>query len=294
MIIKQNAIKTISKATYFFLSKFITNYPYPIPTFCKMLYNEYERTGYIMTKLIMNADDFGLSEANSLGIIKAHREGIVTSTTMQTNQPAAKFAASLMKDNPNLGVGLHLTLSVGKPLTQDLKTIVDEKGNFLKTKDYFSREREIDIEEVRTEYQAQMDKFIELTGQLPTHIDHHHSHDLVPHQEQLMKELADKYGLPMRNGNKLEGYTFTAVPFQDYFYDDTTTVEQFIDGFEKLLDEPYVEMMCHPGFVDDTLFPWTGYIWQRARELTVLTHPKLKAWLDEHGVELINYKDIKK
>lgn len=246
-----------------------------------------------MTKLIVNADDFGLCEANTLGIIKAHTEGIVTSTTMMANQPAAKFAASLMKDYPNLGVGLHLNLTVGKPLTPNLKTIVGEDGKFINQFSYANKE--IDIEEIRQEYQAQMDKFIELTGKLPTHVDHHHSYTLIPEQIGLIKEIADKYGIPMRGGHfSKDAYDYQPVEFVSSFYDETTTADYFTENKGELNKYDYVEIMSHPGFATQELFNWTGYTWQRVRELTVLTNPKVKESLKEYGIELINYTDIKK
>lgn len=246
-----------------------------------------------MTKLIINADDFGLCEANTLGIIKAHQDGVVRSTTMMANQPAAKFAASLMNENPDLGVGLHLNLTVGKPLTPNLKTIVDENGKFISQFSYANKE--IDIEEIRKEYQAQMDKFIELTGKLPTHVDHHHSYELIPEQIGLIKELADKYDLPMRAGHVFKDeYNFQPVEFSGNFYDETAVIEYFLENRDNLTQYDYVEIMSHPGYATPELFDWTGYTWQRVRELTILTNPKVKESLEKYGIEVINYRDIKK
>ena len=68
-------------------------------------------------KLIVNADDFGLSKAINFGIVESHLEGIVTSTSMMITMPAVKHAKSLAKNIPDLGIGLHLNISLGKPLT---------------------------------------------------------------------------------------------------------------------------------------------------------------------------------
>lgn len=246
-----------------------------------------------MVKLIVNADDFGLCESNTLGIIEAYKNGIVRSTTMMANQPYAKEAAKLMKEYPGLGVGLHLNLTVGTPLCKDLKTIVDENGHFINQFSY--QNRKVDINEIKKEYQAQMDEFIELTGQLPTHIDHHHSYTLIPEQLGLIKALADQYDLPMRGGMVFENdYAYENVEFIQSFYDNTATLDWFLENKGQLDQYEIVEMMSHPGYAFLDLFNWTSYTWQRVRELTVLTNPKVKDYLSEHNIELINYTQIKK
>ena len=83
-----------------------------------------------MTKLIVNADDFGLSEAVNYGIISAYKNGIVRSTTIMAGMPAFDHAVELLKENKGLGCGVHMTLSLNKPVLNYHKTIVDENGNF--------------------------------------------------------------------------------------------------------------------------------------------------------------------
>ena len=68
-----------------------------------------------MTRILFNADDFGYSEAVTLGIIKAHKDGVIVSTTMMPNMEAAEFAAKLSKDYPKLFVGQHTNIVIGKP-----------------------------------------------------------------------------------------------------------------------------------------------------------------------------------
>ena len=82
-----------------------------------------------MTKIIVNADDFGLSEAVNYGIISAYKNGIVRSTTIMPGMPAFEHAIGLLKENKGLGCGVHMTLSVNKPILNCHKTIVDENGN---------------------------------------------------------------------------------------------------------------------------------------------------------------------
>ena len=76
-----------------------------------------------MKKVIINADDFGYSSAVNLGIITSHKKGILTSTTLMANMSGCDEAIMLAKENPNLGVGCHLVLTCGKPLTKGASLI---------------------------------------------------------------------------------------------------------------------------------------------------------------------------
>ena len=70
-------------------------------------------------RIVINADDFGLCEGVNKGIVEAHSKGVLTSATIMVNMPAAEQAVDLAKNLPNLGVGVHLNLTNGKPLCQD-------------------------------------------------------------------------------------------------------------------------------------------------------------------------------
>src|SRR5881628_2031331 len=64
-------------------------------------------------RLIVNADDFGRSDSINQAVIRAHREGILTTASLMVNEPACADAIALARQNPRLGVGLHLTLVLG-------------------------------------------------------------------------------------------------------------------------------------------------------------------------------------
>lgn len=249
-----------------------------------------------MAKLIVNADDFGMSEGVTLGILKAHVDGIVKSTTMMTNMPAAEFASSQMERFLELGVGLHLNLTAGKPILDNHRTIVDKEGNFLSNKAYDSNELIVDAEELYAEYEAQMEKFISLTGKLPTHIDHHHSYTLTNNQIPMMIKLAHKYDLPLRGGYYIEQekYKFQKVDFSTSFYEEDANTSFFLDDKIDILKSDCVEIMSHPGFVDYYLYNNSSYNIQRANELNVLTSREVIDWVIDNKVELVNYTDIKK
>src|SRR5690625_7449709 len=84
--------------------------------------------GTNMKRIIINADDFGYSRAVNWGIIDAHAEGLLTSTTLMTNMPAAEHAFKLGHEHENLGIGVHLTITCGRQLIAMRPQLVDAGG----------------------------------------------------------------------------------------------------------------------------------------------------------------------
>ena len=91
--------------------------------------------------LIVNADDFGRSAGVDDGILRAHREGIVTSTTFMTNAPSAQHAASIARATPTLDVGVHLVLTYARPLSSParIRSLVREDGSFWRPSELLAR-----------------------------------------------------------------------------------------------------------------------------------------------------------
>ena len=84
------------------------------------------------TQLVVNADDFGQSPATSRGILRAHREGVVTSTSVLGNCDDVAGVCALLAGAPELGVGVHLTLVGGRPVSPaaSLPTLTNPDGGF--------------------------------------------------------------------------------------------------------------------------------------------------------------------
>ena len=229
-------------------------------------------------KLIMNADDLGYTLGNTYGIIEAYQKGIVRSTTAMCNEPYIEKGAELVKDCPDLGIGIHLNLSSGRPLSEN-KTLTDENGFFFKNK--IVKEREFDPEEVYREWKAQFDRFVTLFGRLPTHIDsHHHVHTFNEMLTGTARRIADEYGLEMRN--------YGPYKFISTFYRDTVTEEYLFRVLEEHKDED-IEIMCHPGYCDLELYRRSSYSLDRVRELDLLTRDSVKQYLADHHIESGHY-----
>ena len=136
--------------------------------------------------LIINADDFGYSSGVNRAIIKAHREGVLTSTSLMVNERAADEAVQLAKATPALAVGLHLVLVLGQSALPPaaIPHLVDADGNFTNSsftagvKYYFSPAAR---RELRAEMRAQFEKF-RATGLPFSHVDGHthlHMHPVI-------------------------------------------------------------------------------------------------------------------
>src|SRR6266540_1720824 len=85
-----------------------------------------------MRRLIINADDFGRSRSINEAVIRAHREGILTTASLMVNEAPCGEAVELAKQHPTLGVGLHLTLLLGHSALspQEIPGLVNERGEF--------------------------------------------------------------------------------------------------------------------------------------------------------------------
>lgn len=133
--------------------------------------------------LIVNADDYGWSRGITDGILKAHHDGIVTSTSMMVNRPAGDYALSQLPSAPKLGVGIHLTLSDGAPVlpASEVPTLVDSQGNFYSGKEVLRRlrKRMFSPREIEAEFRAQI-RWMKERGLTPTHADSHQHLHLYP------------------------------------------------------------------------------------------------------------------
>jgi len=137
-------------------------------------------------RLIVNADDFGVSQEVNEAIIRAYREGVLTSTSLMVTGQSFEQAVALAKHNPGLAVGIHLVTVVGKSVLphSEIPTLVDREGNFSNNptaaglKYYFSPQAR---RELRKELAAQFEKF-HSTGLQLSHIDGHlhlHVHPVI-------------------------------------------------------------------------------------------------------------------
>jgi len=198
--------------------------------------------------LIVNADDLGLTAAVNTGIFEAHERGVVTSTSLMVERPAAIAAAEGLAEHPDLAVGLHL-----------------------------------EPEDCR----AQLERFRELVGREPTHIDSHkHVHETEPVRA-VAEALAAELRLPLRN---------RTVRYEGSFYGrpggepapEAITAEHLFELIRSL-PPGWTEIGCHPAAGP---VPISSYDAERQIELETLRDPRVKNLLNVSDVRLCSFAQV--
>jgi predicted glycoside hydrolase/deacetylase ChbG (UPF0249 family) len=247
--------------------------------------------------LIVNADDFNLTEGVSRGILDAHRDGIVTSTTVMVNLPGLGRSRDLAREFPRLGLGLHLNLTFGPPILPPgrVPSLVDDGGRFVRDP---ARVRTAGAPaEIRAEWAAQAERFETIFGRRPTHLDSHHHVHRHPRILEMALDLAETLDVPLRalTPEMAQRIRASRLPAVDETVGDVGP-EAFwqparLVDFLRGLVGGVTELMCHPGYVDDALSA-SSYCAQREVELRSLCDPRAKDALAAAGARCITYGEL--
>ncbi len=229
-----------------------------------------------MKKIILNGDDFGFSHGVNKGILDSIEKGVLTSTSVMVNRPAALEARTLtsLKD---ISVGLHLDLT--------------EEGIQRWTKIFYILTWP--EKKIREEFEKQIDKFRNIVGRLPDHIDSHHHIHWITGFKKVVLEFSEKNNIPVRCVDATFETGFYGRSLFKWNDPRGVTPERLINVIEGL--KPGVhEIMCHPGYVDQALRnTGTTYLSQREDEVKALTSPKIAEFLiNNKNVELISWKEV--
>ena len=217
--------------------------------------------------LIVNADDLGASPGVNRGILEAHERGIVTSASLMVDRAAAADAVASAARAPGLSVGLHFEHP-------------EREGFDLANRD-----------SARAEITRQLDRFEELTGRKPTHIDSHHHVHRAPGVVETFAEIAEELRVPLREASPV---TFIGGFYAQWEWEVTELHYVSVEFLEQILRTEMVsewtELGCHPGYVDDSYN--SVYLSEREEELRTLTNPRVRTVLDEIGIGLKSYADF--
>jgi predicted glycoside hydrolase/deacetylase ChbG (UPF0249 family) len=247
-------------------------------------------------RLIVNADDFGRTSGINVGIIRAHREGIVTSASLMVTQTAAEQAAALAKENPNLGVGVHFAWTGGRPLLDpdQVRSLVDARGSLPRSPEGLAL---AELTDILAEARAHLRLFRELMGRPPTHFDtHHHAHRLPLFLEAVMT-LAWETGIPVRSvtAEMRQRFRHERIATTDHLVEDFHGDGASLDNLVHILGGlplGTTELVCHPGLVDAELRESSRYAEPRERELEALTDREVRQAIQAGGVRLIHYGSV--
>ena len=280
-------------------------------------------------RLIVNADDFGMSEEVNQAVILAYREGVLTTTSLMVTGEAFDQAVRLAKENPGLGVGIHLVTVVGRSVLPkaEIPSLVDQDRNFSNNPTaaglkyfFFPQARR----ELRKELAAQFEKF-QATGLKLSHIDGHLHLHVHPVVFKTAVKLGEKFGcrrmrvpeeelkLAIRFDptNKLQKYVHTALfgglalwmksklrargfTFPERVYGNLQSGGMNERYFLYTLDQLTAgtnEIYFHPAlYRDDGLSEEQR---QCAVEFEALVSASVKTRISQLGVKLTNYQELK-
>jgi predicted glycoside hydrolase/deacetylase ChbG (UPF0249 family) len=284
------------------------------------------------TRLIVNADDCGMSRGITDAIILAHRYGFLTSTSLMANMPAAEYAISRVASAPGLGVGVHLNICGGRPIlpAREIPTLVATSGNFHPPHVMIRRlwTWRVAAREIEAEFRAQI-QWMKNRGVVPTHADsHHHMHiypaAAVPFARALAAEGIRRARAPRSSvwpnngeiGGPHEGPLLrrifvrayraalqlgvfrsldmpaSRISFLSRDRHDLAALGERWKAAIANLPAGTFELACHPGLFERGFSESDPIHIQREQELHWLTD---RDWIDavhRSGVQLITYRDL--
>jgi chitin disaccharide deacetylase len=226
--------------------------------------------------IIINADDFAISENTNNTILFLHKQGVVTSTTIMANGKYFSQAVEISKDNPKLGVGVHLCLDGPFNVGRDYKSIMDRNSNlFFDIGKIYKKAKSFSVykSEIYREYCLQIEKVLD-HGIRISHLDHHHHlHLFLPVLDSMIK-AAKKYKIRYIRSQKVfhlnqenffkhiyknthQLYLTSRISAVDGYFTlsitDSTHYENHYSRLSELLriENKIIEIMVHPQYKDD-------------------------------------------
>jgi hopanoid biosynthesis associated protein HpnK len=276
-------------------------------------------------RLIVNADDFGLCEGVNRAVKCAHTEGVLTSATIMVGMNAAKEAIEMAGEMPGLGVGVHLNLTEGTPISKDerVKVLLNANSRFglsLGKLAVTSIVSKTIRKAVETEWAAQIQWLI-AGGIKPTHLDSHKHVHTCPAIWPVVVSLAKRFGIgairwpfeparvsgpdwptPPKGGRTRARIVRTMAKINrkqndifiknDMFLGTAHTGKIDVDFWRQVAKNPFdgvVEVMTHPGFAEGLNLTRTRLIEQRQVELEALCSEEVRKFLADANIELTHY-----
>jgi predicted glycoside hydrolase/deacetylase ChbG (UPF0249 family) len=276
-------------------------------------------------RLVVNADDFGMSAAISRGILRAHREGIVTSTSLLGNVMDLAGAKAMLAEAPNLGVGVHLALCGGRPVAppETIASLLGPDGSLPPRGQAFltawARGRIVPAE-IERELDAQVAR-VRDAGIDVDHLDTHHHLGFLPAVGRAVEAVAKRHGIAgirsaverptlawvtdPRRGVEAGVLTLSAWLTrrqlgarrhgpQSWGYVEAGHLDEIriLEIVGRLATGPH-ELICHPGEAPAVgEAPEASVRYQRTAELASLTSAKVRRALERRNVRLCRWGEL--
>ena len=278
-----------------------------------------------MKYLIVTADDFGLSKSINEGIVKAHRDGIVTSISLMPAGWAFEDALERAKAIGLKEAGAHLALTETSALTEPSKvpTLAAKNGKFQKNHIRFFLNlflKRIDRGHIYVELREQLNR-IKNSGITVTNISSHEHIHMMPAILDIFIELAKEYKIPAIRFPRNDRLFFTfgakkivrklillwmeqgmnkmlknsSLAYTDNFLgflDSGNLREETLTDMLESLSEGVTELVCHPGFLSPEVLDRCIFYSDCETELAALTSRKVKNLIADKGIRLIRYGEF--
>lgn len=250
-------------------------------------------------KLIVRADDLGFSEAVNYGIEKAVKDGIVMSVGFMVNMEASLKGWELIKKYDQVCVGQHTNICVGKPVSDPslIPSLVNSTTNeFCSSKEIRARAKDtIVFEEAMIEIEAQLARFIDITGQNPAYFEGH-----AVFSANFMKALeavAEKHNLFYSNPMDPSWVEKTGIQCGKWFTADENglydPIKYLINDEADILKHDCAVVIFHPGYVDQFIMKHSSFNMIRILEVEALCSPEVSQWIQENRIQLVNFVNYK-
>ena len=269
-------------------------------------------------RLIVNADDFGLTEGVNAGIVEAFEKGILRSASLMANGRAFGDAVRLALENPGLDVGCHLMLISGRAISKPDEDLPRSVPRLLAS---LASDWRVGV--IEREFSAQIEK-IQTAGVPLSHLDTHKHTHLAPPVLEAVLQVARSHGipwvrqpfdLPLTAARDSASWTTrvlneTIRPLRGHFSRklarfDCRAPDHFA-GFQvtgrfhtpqlvkliRALPEGLTEFMCHPGYCTEELLATATRLKQsRRKELEALIAPEVRQAVAEGAIEVVGFRE---
>ena len=277
--------------------------------------------------LIVNADDYAYAEGVSRGIVYGAQAGVITATGILANGVCLKEQLAMLDCCETLDLGVHLTLTSGKPLSDEMRLLLQESGRDTLYESKYSLVRQLvtgklPLDAVRCEWSCQIKKCLEFKPTMKFLNSHEHVH-MFPALFRLVEDLAEQYGIEhvrrvaaerpslsmssmfrMALIGMLDVSVFFSSRRNNHIRKAPKMLGASVSGklnshfleniFSRLKPGRVYELMCHPGFrvVGQIDNPKLLQFHDWDGELLSLVHSLRNELLQKHGIRLTRYSEL--
>lgn len=252
-------------------------------------------------KLLIQSDDYGITRAVSRGIIHGIEHGLIRNTGIFTNMPWFKECAEWIKPYlKKIALGIDLNISTGSAVLshEQIPSITKDDGSFFSSSELRKKnDGEIDLNDVEKEFEAQIERYIELFHKEPDYV---HPHAFI--NEKILnieKRLAEKHhsilsgvfwkelGCPGLEEVLMPWYIYP-VTYENQL--NCSLKDYILSSLDEWEKRECVVIVCHAGYVDHELMGLSSFNLLRMKDLEALTDKEVLRKIEERNVQLISFR----